>query len=309
VTVVAITWLAALAAAQSTKPPADAWLTNFVQFPPGVSTNAVRHRGFENLHAEALAGSLRIGWQPAGLNTNTPVTVWASADEPGHWPARDWRPHPMSAPGDRWEASIPVDNVDVPLVYFLETRSSEAPVVSLMRVCHPRRAGLDEPSRVFWPFLEGFEESLEGWRLVGETDDLPPLKLDASAKNGRAALRVTVPAGKRSVTLATTRLRGWQILQQTASGVRVWLRAKQGAGKVRFTLLANAHTADQVVSVCPTEPVLTERWQRVDVAFRMFPKVPLVNVDLLTLEFIGQGPLEFLVDDLQLLGRWRMEVE
>lgn len=297
------------ALAQTNRPPADAWVTNYVQFPQGISTNSVHLAGFEKLHAEAIAGSLRIGWQSAEPGTNTTVIAWASADEPGHWPARDWRPYSTSAHGNRWEASIPVDNVDVPLIYFVEAKSAGSSAVSLMRVCHPRRAGLEEPSRVFWPFLEGFEEGIEGWRLVGESADLPPLRLDPAAKNGRAALRVTVPPGKRSVTLATTRLRGWQILQQTASGMRVWLRTKQGTGKVRFTLLADAHTTNQVVSICPTEPAITEQWQRVDVAFSMFPRLPLANADLLTLEFIGQGPLEFLVDDLQLLGRWRMELE
>ena len=303
----AIGLLVPLASAQTSPQPVDAWVTNFVQFPAGIATNAIRLADFESLHAEALAGALRILWQSS--NATTSVTVVASADELGHWPARDWRRYPMSAHRDRWEASIPVDNPDVPVVYLLETKSAGSTNVSLMRICQPRRAGLEEPSRVFWPFLDGFEEGIEGWRLVGEDAALPALQTDSLSKNGLAALRVTLPANKRSATVATTRVRGWQVLQQTASGVRFWLRTKQGTAKARFTLLADAYTTSQVVSVCGTEPELTERWQRVDLAFSMFPKVPLANVDLLTVEFIGQGPLEFLVDDLQLLGRWRMELE
>ncbi|MBI3191737.1 MAG: hypothetical protein HYZ36_03650 [Pedosphaera parvula] len=308
-TFLAVFSLALTAAAQAPRPPADAWVTNFVQFPPGTSTNSVHHQGFENLHAEALAGSLRVSWQPVQMVPGATATVLASADDLGHWPARDWRRYPMAVQRDHWAASLPVDNLEVPVVYFVEQRTSGSTNVSLMRVCHPRRAGLSEPSRVFWPFLDGFEEGIEGWWLVGTPTELPPLNTDPTAKNGRAALRVKVPPNKRSMTLATTRVRGWQILQQTARGVRLWLRTKAGSGKARFTLLANAYTSDQSVSVCATEPVINEQWQKVDLAFSLFPKVPLADVDLLTIEFIGQGPLEFLVDDLQLLGRWRMEVE
>jgi hypothetical protein len=35
----------------------------------------------------------------------------------------------------------------------------------------------------------------------------------------------------------------------------------------------------------------------------------LANVDWFTIEFIGVGPRDFLIDDLQFLGPWKIEME
>ena len=81
------------------RPAPDEWATQFVQFPPTVATNLIRLAGFETLRAEGIAGKIRIAWTPASLNTNDTVTAWASMDEAGHWPARDWRPYSMTPRG------------------------------------------------------------------------------------------------------------------------------------------------------------------------------------------------------------------
>lgn len=178
-----------------------------------------------------------------------------------------------------------------------------------MRLCRPRAAGLEEPSRIFWSFLEGFEQDMESWRLLTTDAGAPPLKTDPTAHNGRAALAVTLPVGKHSVTVATTRVRGWQVQQHGATGLRLWLRAREGAARAQFTLLAQAFTTNQVVAVWPRDVQLTAQWQQVDLPFGLVPQVPLAAVDLFAIEFIGEGPREFLVDDLQLLGPWGMETD
>ena len=285
--------------AQTNSPSADAWVTNFVRFPSAIDTNRIRLTGFENLRAEVNAGRLKIPWSPPQLNTNTSVFVFASAGEPGHWAVRDWRSYPMRLQVDHWETSVPVDDVDVPLVYFMQAVTAGLTNVSLMRVCRPRAAGLEEPSRVFWPFLEGFETGTEGWDLVATATEFAALKTDSIAKNGHAALRVSLPPGRRSVTVATTRIRGWQILQNGATGLRVWLRTREGTGRARFTLFANAFETNQVLSLSSIEPKLNNRWQKIELPFTSFSKLPLGNVDWFTLEFIGAGPQDFLFDDLQ----------
>ena len=98
-------------------------------------------------------------------------------------------------------------------------------------------------------------------------------------------------------------------MQSAATGVRVCLRTREGKGRARFTFFANAATTNQVISVWPKEPLLDEAWQKVDILFSELPRLPLAHVDLFAIEFIGKGPLEFLVDDLQLLGRWRTELD
>ena len=247
--------------------------------------------------------------------SNATVTVFASADELGHWPARDWRPNPMNLRGKSWEAFVPVDDVDVPLVYFTSAvisasnNAAASTNISPMRICHPRLAGLEEPTRIFWPFLEGFEQDTASWRLLSGAEDFAPLKTDPLARTGNSALAIPLLAGKRSMTIATTRVRGWQLMQNGATGVRLWLRTRKGSGRARFTLLANASTTNQVISVWPKEPALTEKWQKIDVPFNELPKLPLGAVDLFAIELIGEGPVEFLVDDLELLGPWRNEPE
>ncbi|MBI3852910.1 MAG: hypothetical protein HY298_21865 [Verrucomicrobia bacterium] len=302
-------WLTVQSEAQTNPPPADVWLSNFVQFPSVVDTNRIRLSGFEKLRAEVNAGRLKVLWSPPQLNTNVSVVAQASEDEPGHWPVRDWHSYPMSLRGTNWEASVPVCDVDVPVVYFVEMRTASSNNVSPMRLCRPRAAGLEEPSRVFWPFLEGFETGTDGWSSLASAPDSPSLKTDPTSKNGLAALRVSLPAGKRSVTVATTRVRGWQILQNGATGLRLWLRMREGIGHARFTLFANAFATNQVVSVSSIEAKLNNRWQKVELPFTSFPTLPLANVDWFTIEFIGTGPRDFLIDDLQLLGPWKIELE
>jgi hypothetical protein len=287
------------------RPPADSWVTNFVQFPAFVATNQLRASGFESLQAEAIAGKLKVTWRVAPTNPMSSATLFASAEDPGHWLARDWRAYPMSQRGGQWEAFLPVDSVDVPLAYFVQASATAQTSFSLMRICRPRGTGLEEPSRIFSPFLEGFEETLESWRAPGGTE----LRAGGAAKNGKAALLVKLPEGKSFQTIATTRVRGWQVEERGVTGVRLWLRAQSGAGRARFTFLANAYATNQIVGVHSLEAALDDQWQRVDLLFAGLPKFPIGELDLFSIEFLGDTAREFLVDDLSLLGRWKLAVE
>ena len=286
----------------------DGWLTNAALFPPLAEARAVRSNLFASLRAEAVAGRLKILWPAEPFSTNATVTLHASAGEPGHWPARDWRSLPMGLVGARWEAAVPVEDVDEPVIYFVRSVERGATNHSPLRVCVPRAAGLEEPTRIFWPFLEGFETGAESWRTLSEAPDAAR-PTEALAKSGRASLAVTLPPRQRSVTVGTTRLRGAQLQRAGATGVRLWLRTRAGAGTARFTLLAHAFTTNQVVAQCPREVPLDARWQRVDLPFSLFPNAPLGAVDFFTVEFIGEGPQEFLIDDVQWLGPWKLEPE
>ena len=59
---------------------------------------------------------------------------------------------------------------------------------AFVRYVGPRAAGLEEATRVFWPFLDGFEEQLEGWRLAEKDGAFTPLQKGTPPKNGKAAL-------------------------------------------------------------------------------------------------------------------------
>jgi hypothetical protein len=300
---------------------ADRWLEGKTVYPADANLTPPDASLFEFLHVEFIAGQLKVIWKTDREIENATVNLRASADEVGHWPARDWQTFPMTRRGRDWECVLPVDNVDVPLLYF--ARLERLPhagetsivsgretntVVSPMRWCRPRGMGAEEPTRIFWPFLDGFEEgNLASWQVISEENGPGLLSIRTQAKTGHGVLEVRVPPKKRSLTLATTRVRGWQIQQERASGLRLWLRAGAGVAKARFTLFSHARDTNQVISPCARLIALTDAWQRIDLPFSDFPGLSLGDVDLLTIEFIADGPRSFFVDDLQFLGPWRLE--
>ncbi len=296
----------ATAAWAQPRPSADTWLSDAVPYPRGTATNALRQDGFTSLRAEQLAEQIKVRWQPSAPLAQPRVTLHFSADAPGHWPARDWRTLAMTQRGAAWEATLPVDDLDVPLVYFVSDGTRTPTQLSPMRVVSPRLAGMEKPSRIFWPFLEGFEDGIAGWEFMSAPADVPPLKTSPNAHDGNAALSVTLPAGRRSVTIGTPRVRGWHYSLQLATGLRVWLRAPGGSGRARFTLHTNAGTTNAIVATSTIEATLDDKWRKVDLSFSSFPNFPMVNTDWFSIEFSGEGPREFLVDDLRLLGRWKL---
>lgn len=287
-----------------TRTAADSWVSGTPAYPRGINTNDLGG-GFESLRAEHLAEQLKVKWAPGAVAVQPPVTLHFSVDSPGHWLARDWRTVPMTQRGAVWEAALPVEELDVPIVYFV-TGGPAARLLSPMRAVVPRLTGLEKPTRVFWPFLDGFEDGIAGWTLASASSAASPLKLSSQAHDGNAALSVTLPAGQPTATVGTARLRGWHYSHQLATGLRLWLRAPGGAGKARFTLHAHAHTPQAVSVGSLVEATLDDKWQRVELSFSSFPKFPHVSADWFTIEFSGQGPQEFLVDDLRLLGRWKL---
>jgi hypothetical protein len=307
---IALAWLAGtwLAAAQG-KQPADGWVSEAVPFPRGIATNGLNREVFRALGAEHLAEQLKVRWQPAAPLAQPKLTLHFSADAPGHWPARDWRSVPFTLRGSVWEAALPVDDLDVPLVYFVSDGAPAPALLSPMRVVSPRLAGMEKPSRVFWPFLDGFEEGISGWELSRNHAGAPPLKASPVAHDGKAALAVTLSAGQSAVSIGTARVRGWHYSHQLATGLRVWLRAPGGRGRARFTLHAGYGTPGAVAVTSTLEAELDDQWRKVDLAFSSFPNLQPVGVDWFSVEFSGEGPREFLVDDVRLLGRWRLPGE
>jgi hypothetical protein len=287
----------------------DGWIPAAAQASQPASPSQINSNLFATLHAEVLLGKLRILWPGDVLSSSATVVVQASAGELGHWPARDWHSYPMTKRGEEWQTNIPVEDLDVSLVYFAQLVNGVGTNVSPLRCVTPRAAGLEEPTRLFWPFMEGFEEGIEGWKLLSASEGKESLKADSSSKNGRVALSVGVLPGKRSATVATTRLRGWQLKREQATGVRIWLRAREGKGRARFTIFANAFMPNQIVRAWPKDTQLDERWRKVELLFSELPDLPLGAVDLFAIEFIGDGPRDFLLDDLQLLGRWKLVPE
>jgi hypothetical protein len=288
------------------KNPPDQWLP-LTGDASGLSTPTSKE--FDSLRAESIAGQMHIHWTTGLTNTNVVATIVASVDDPGHWLARDWRVYPFLLRPKGWETSLPVDNVDVPIIYYARVSEGGRVRRSEMRIFRPRAAGIEVPSRPFWAFLEGFEEDLESWRIPGEDRNQPPLERIPLPRNGHSSLSVKIPPGRSSIAVATTRVRGWQVEQKMATGLRLWMRTAAGAGRVRFTVYSNASTTNQVASIFPEEAPVSAQWRRMDIPFKSFSGLVRPAMDLFVVECIAEGPAEFLLDDLQLLGRWKLEVE
>ncbi len=299
-----------LTAAAPETPPADVWVTNQIAFPRQVSTQLVQAAEFKNLHAEtSLDRYLLVLWGPEHLDTNAVVTLEASAGELSHRLVRDWRAHPMHLSGTNWAARPPVDGLYVPVVYFIRAVSGGVTNISPMRACDPAAAGLVAPSRPFWPFLEGFEQGTESWQRLPDQSENAPMETDPTAKSGLHSLKVSLPPDQHSVSVATARIHGWQLVEQQARGVGLWLRTKSGIGKARFALHANAFETNHLTCVSSVEADLTDHWQKVLLPLSTFSNLPVAEVDWFTIEFMGAGPTDFLVDDVQLLGLWKLEGE
>jgi hypothetical protein len=144
---------------------------------------------------------------------------------------------------------------------------------------------------------------LQGWRTMHG----PRLRTDGVAKHGRSALVITIPAGQHSVTIATTRMRGWYLQEHRATGIELWMRTRQANGVAAFDLLANAFTSNQIMARQTKVVTVTSRWTRFEVLFRNLPRFPLGDLDLFSIELTGEPGTEFLLDDVQLLGRWRTD--
>jgi hypothetical protein len=194
------------------------------------------------------------------------------------------------------QVTLPVPDLDVPIAYFVRVAQTYSP----LRLCKPRELGLMEPTGHFRTFLEGFEEDLTAWHLLSSASSL---QTSPVAKSGRAALLVRLPADEHAVTITTTLLRGWQLKAHGALGLRLWLRSESGQARARLSLFENAFTPCQCIQTWSELTSFGPTWQKVDLYFTELPSLDLADVDLFTIELIGQGPCGFLVDDVEVLAR------
>ncbi len=306
---VALLWLGGCLFAENSiagePEPADSWFTNQVVLPADAGAPASASAAFASLHAGAMLGRyLLYSWTPERMDLSGAATLVVSAGEPGHWPARDWQTFPMVLSGNAWTARPPLASLRAPVLYYVRSVSGGQTNHSPLRMVRPDAAGLTGPLRPFSPFLEGFEQGVANWCLVLDHNDSSRLSTDALARSGYHSLRVSLAAGQHSVTVATTLVRGWQLEESGATGISLWLRTKAGSGRARFTLHANALTAEQVaVSSSPVAEV-GDRWVKVVVPIESFSGLPLRDVDWFAVEFIGARETDFLLDDLELVGPW-----
>lgn len=295
--------------AAQTDEKGDFAVTNKIDYPQFLETNSINRLLFTNLNAEAVAGKIQINWQQQPEYSNSITTVFYSVDYLNHVSAREWRYVPMVNRGDLFNAVLPVDDVDIPLVYFVTAVINSTTNTSPLMACIPRKLGIEAPSRPFWNFLEGFEETTMNWRILNNYPDILPLRTNVEPKNGKAALCVALPGGRPSISVGTTRVRGWHITHYNAKGFAVWIRTGTGDGYVQFSLATHAWTEKQRVSQKPYKYPLTNEWRRIEVNFSDFQGIPLSEVDLLIFEFTGKGGTEFWIDDLSLTGAWIPEIE
>jgi hypothetical protein len=223
--------------------------------------------------------------------------------------------------GTNWEATLPVDDLFEPVIYFTQmndgaphaANGTEKPgrggseSISPMRITIPVLLGMEMPSHPFYPFIEGFEEGLHRWEIIGATPAGSELQIVPLPHQGKAALQVRIPGPGDSLTIATTRIRGRQFVDHYATGIQLWLRAREGSGRVHFTLFANAHGTNQIsVTANLPDPVIGIQWRKFELPLESFPGVPMQDIDWFAIELIGTPDATFLLDDLSLMGPWTL---
>ena len=279
----------------------DRWLERTAAYPWEIGSAILPRESFVTLKAEVLIGKLNVFWRAAAGLAEQTVTLHYSADYPGHWTARDWRPISMRKRGNLFDAKLPVADLDVPIVYYLSIGNDGRATISPPRVLHPRTLGMEAPSTLFWPFLEGFEAERRNWSSVNNV-----ALSQSQPHNGLQSLRVSIPTGKRSASVHTTRVRGWYFRQRNATGLKIWLKASKPDTKVRFKLTSNHGTERAEVTPSSREARIGPQWQLVELPFSTFSVTTPGEVDLFSLEFVKDGPVEIHLDDLELTGQWRI---
>ncbi len=288
-------------AAATTAFPGDGWITNRISVPRTVGTNLLNFASFSGLHAREVGGRLKIRW-PGDTNASA-VTAWISAEAPGHWKSRDWRPRTMFLGEQGWETNVPVEDPDEPVAYFVSAVQGGRTNFSILRSVVPHEAGLSRPTAAFWPFIEGFEEGIEGWWIEGAGG---ALSVAGEGRTGRGALRLAIGERGAVATVFTTRVRGSRAQSVGALGLRFWARGSAGGSRLRLTAFADAETLRQASASFRTEvtPGNIPGWQKVEVLFAELGAFPLPAMDRMAFEFSGPPNSALLIDDLELIGPW-----
>lgn len=285
---------------RATAAPGDRWLDHPKSFPWETGRRVLYRTTFVSLKAEVIIGQLNIFWRSASGATSQTVTLHYSPDFPGHWSAREWRTLNMRKRGDLFDAKVPVSDIDIPIVYYLEFHGANTSQISPTRLAHARSLGMEKPSTVFWPFLEGFESDMGNWQSNHQIK-----RDDLVAHSGKHSLQISIPSGKRSAAVATTRLRGWHFRQQNATGLRLWLKASVRDTKVRFKLTSNSQSNRAEVAPSTREATIGPTWQLVELPLSSFAVTTPGDIDRFSLEFVNEGPVHIHIDDVELTGRWR----
>lgn len=280
----------------------DRALSESHEYPPSLSAKIPDASAFPALKAEVVIGKLKISFKPAGRSGA--ARLWYSVDRPGGWAARHWVKLDMPLTGRDRVGKVPIDAPEVPIVYFVEAVNGGATKLSPMRVCEPRKLGVTKSSRAFWSFLAGFEDGVDGWAVLSGEEAPAKLRVSPTAVSGRQALSVTVPKDKASVAIGTTVVRGWHVQWKEAEGIRFHVRTRTGKGRLRMTAMTNAFSDRQQTSELSQMLEVGPDWNQMNVFFSEFRGLKAVDLDHLAFEFIGGEGVEFLLDDLSLLGDW-----
>lgn len=292
-----IAW--AVGAADAPPAPDDA-LGEPGEYPAGLA-EWVRPGPFEQLGARAERRGLEVTWLPSPADRPEEVTVLTSTDEPGHWQVRDWREEPMRLTSGAWRAWVPLASIAVPTVYFVRQSGPGGTKVSPMRRFRPREAGLVEPTFPFNGFLDGLEEGIGGWEVVSAIRRGRPLTTSTNAFSGRHCLRVEVPAGRGSIAVGTTRIRGWMLTEHAVAAVRFLARTESGKGRLRVALHSRARTEDLAVHPAGADLEVGSEWRPCEVPLGRFARLQARAVDWFTIEFRAEPGTALLLDDLELV--------
>jgi len=298
----AVTAAAAVSAASGAE-PADVWLTNGA--PVSVVASAGSTAEYESLGAALANQYLRVAWDaPASISTNAQVVVETSVGKPGHWASRDFALVPMKGTGGSWSATLPVPSVEHPLIYRVRVAAAGVTNASPWRLFQPLSAGLELPTFPFSGYLEGFEDGAPAtWQPTVSGVPEGGVTVGTNALSGRWALRLTVPPSRGSITVGTTRIQPWMLLEHSPVAVRFAARTEGGGGRIGCALHGNARTEDLAVYPAAGTFDVGPDWRRFEVPMEAFLGLRPSTVDWFTIQFFAEPGRVLDVDDVELVLR------
>lgn len=241
---------------------------------------------------------IRVRFDPTPSASIMETAVYYAPGEQ-HWLMKQWR----RVPGDVRSAVIPIDEPELPLVWYA-TATDRRPVTvaTLIQTLDPRSLGFTATDRRAHPWREDFEnEPAQRWTRRDRT--LPKGATYAFAPSaahaGKLGLRLA-----NGYRLACDGLRGTSLEKDGAQGFRLW--AKNDASLIVELV---AKPVDQPEIVWRATVPAARQWRAVEVHWSDFttatkepPKLPCAELGQLRLVGPRTGSAE--IDDLEeLIGR------
>ncbi len=262
---------------------------------------AVQAGSFEssNLRAnvEGIIGKLKFVVSDTGELSQNSYRLLVSRGPKGRWMKRRWEVFDLRKRGAGLETWLPVESVNLPVFFYVKSINANGSVSlgPIQRVV-PLDLDIEKPSRPFWPFLEGFENSTGAWTIGSEVT-----LSKKEAYSGKASLKVGFAQGRYQTSISTDLIQGWHWSFVETEGLRIWCRSEGGAATLGLAVEVENEEGTSLM-VFPHRYPLSEHWEALDFDLSQIRHLDMASIVRIHFEIRSTLRESVFLDDLQLLG-------